>query len=311
MPETDLFREIASLPTELKNPLTNNIDIASTRQILELINNEDKNVPYAVEKELPNIEQAVDLLVESFKNGGRLFYFGAGTSGRLGIVDASECPPTFGTTPDMVQGLIAGGREAVFQAQEGAEDLPENGAKDFIEFGIKSPDVVCGIAASGRTPYVKGALDMALEHGVSTILITTVSKEKAIELGMTADIMICPEVGPEVVTGSTRMKSGTAQKLVLNMLTTASMIRLGKTFGNVMIDLQLTNKKLQERAKRIIMELTGVDYDSAQEFLEKTNGNVKTALVMILGDVSMEKAKQLIDESKGFVKIAIQKAINT
>jgi len=310
MPESKLFREIASLSTELKNPATSDIDIASTREILNLINNEDLTVPFAVQKEIPNIEKAVESIVTAFKNGGRLFYFGAGTSGRLGIVDASECPPTFGTEPEMVQGVIAGGKEAVFQAKEGAEDLPENGAKEYRRLKIQPPDIVCGIAASGRTPFVRGALEEAREYGVSTILITTVKRNEAKKLGMTADVMICPIVGPEVIAGSTRMKSGTAQKLVLNMLTTASMIRIGKTLGNVMVDLQLTNAKLKERAKRIIMELTGLDYDSADKFLTLSEGNVKTALVMILGNVTVNDAKKLLEQSDGFIKIAIENAKN-
>ncbi|MDQ1264988.1 MAG: N-acetylmuramic acid 6-phosphate etherase [Bacteroidota bacterium] len=306
MPESELFFEIASLRTERKNPASENIDIMTTREILLLINEQDSAVAAAVRQELPQIERAVDKITEAFKSGGRLFYFGAGTSGRLGIIDAAECPPTFGSPPEMVQGVIAGGKEAVFKAQEGAEDLPENGAKEVIERNIMPPDIICGIAASGRTPFVKGALAEGRRRRVPTILISTVSREEIEKIGIVADILICPDVGPEVITGSTRMKSGTAQKLVLNMLTTASMVRLGKTLGNVMVDLQLTNAKLHERAKRILMEITGITYDEAVEFLNRSGGHVKTALVMVLADVSAEDARKKLDLSGGFVRKAIQ-----
>ncbi|MGA2297868.1 MAG: N-acetylmuramic acid 6-phosphate etherase [FCB group bacterium] len=305
MPKSKLFNEISSLGTEQKNPKSEFIDIADTKEILEIINNEDISVAFAVQKEIPNIEKAVNKITEAFRNGGRLFYVGAGTSGRLGILDASECPPTFGTNPEMVQGIIAGGREAVFQAQEGAEDSKENGAKEIINRKILPPDIVCGIAASGRTPFVRGAFEESNKRGIATILITTISSGKAKKLGMTADIMICPVVGPEVLAGSTRMKSGTAAKLVLNMLTTASMIKLGKTYGNVMVDLQLTNAKLKERAKKIIMNITNVDYDTADEYLVKSNGHVKTALVMILGKLNKSEAQKLLTEANGFVRVAL------
>ena len=307
MPESELFRQISSLRTEQKNPASESIDTASVREILEIINSEDKLVPLAVEKEIPQIEKAVEMIVAAFRKGGRLFYIGAGTSGRLGIVDASECPPTFGTDPEMVQGIIAGGKEAVFRAQEGAEDSPEGGADQIRKFGIGNKDIVCGLAASGRTPFVRGALDECRKQGIKTILITTVSREQLKGLKTNADVLICPDVGPEVVTGSTRMKSGTAQKLVLNMLTTASMVRLGKTYGNVMVDLQLTNQKLAERSKKILMSITGVDYDTAENFLAESGGHVKTALVMIIGGVDASAAKDLLDSSGGFVKAAIRK----
>lgn len=310
MPENELFRQIESLETEQRNPNSEQIDIASTKDILTIINSEDKTVAFAVEKCLENIAEAVDTITESFKNGGRLFYFGAGTSGRLGILDAAECPPTFGTEPDMVKGVIAGGKEAVFKAQEGAEDKPEDGAITILKNGIKSNDIVCGIAASGRTPFVVGALNKAKELGITTILISTVPISKVKELGTQADILICPEVGPEVVTGSTRMKSGTAQKLVLNMLTTASMIKIGKTYGNIMIDLQQTNLKLKERSKKILMSLGGVDYDTAENYIMKSKGSVKIALLMLLGNVNnYNEAVCLLENSDGQVKIAIQKAL--
>lgn len=308
MTDNELFYEISLLATEQNNPSTRQIDIATTEEILHLINEEDKNVPFAVEKEIPNIAKAVEIIVEAFKQGGRLFYIGAGTSGRLGIVDAAECPPTFGTPPDLVQGIIAGGKEAVFRAQEGAEDNEEDGKKVIETYGIKPPDVVVGIAASGRTPFVKAAVLEAKRRGIKTIFIATSPVEKVKELGVVADVFICPVVGPEVIAGSTRMKSGTAQKLVLNMLSTASMIRLGKTYGNIMVDLQLTNNKLRERAKKIIMDICNVDYQTAQNVLKESDGKVKVALVMLLGNVSKQEALKLLEESNGFVKIALKKA---
>jgi N-acetylmuramic acid 6-phosphate etherase len=305
MPESELFHEISSLETEQKNPRTEDIDIADTMGILTMINDEDRLVAEAVRHELPNIEIAVDAITDAFRNGGRLFYIGSGTSGRLGIVDASECPPTFGSAPEMVQGIIAGGKEAVFKAQEGAEDKPENGANEIISRGIKHPDIVCGIAASGRTPFVRGALDEARRRGITTILITTVNPQKLNAMGLEADIKICPDVGPEVIAGSTRMKSGTAQKLVLNMLTTASMVKLGKTFGNVMVDLQLTNAKLRERAKGVIMQITGLRYDEASKILEESGGHVKTAILMALTGKDKDEVCRMLNSADGFIKKAL------
>ena len=299
-----LFHEISNLSTEQRNEKSKNIDFASTAEILKIINNEDKTVPLAVEMELPYIEKAVDKIVEAIKNGGRLLYFGAGTSGRLGVVDASECPPTFGTPPEMVQGFIAGGEAAMFVAQEGAEDYEENGAKDVLGANVTANDVVCGIAASRRTPYVIGAVKMAKEIGATTLYITCTPRD-TFNIDE-VDIPICPYVGPEVVMGSTRMKSGTAQKLVLNMLTTAAMIRLGKTYENMMIDLQMTNKKLVERAKRIVMTITGIDYEEATKHLEEANYHVKSALVMILAEVSFEESKLRLEKADGFVRRAIK-----
>lgn len=303
-----LFREIAALPTEQNNPVSARIDVASVQEILSIMNDEDAKIPAAVREELPAIEQAVDLIVAAFRSGGRLIYVGAGTSGRLGILDASECPPTFGTPPEMVQGIIAGGREAVFRSQEGAEDRPEDGASDLAALHVTSTDVVCGLAASGRTPYVVGALREAHNRGAATILVTTNTRAQLQQLDIPADIYICPQVGPEVVTGSTRLKSGTAQKLVLNMLTTASMIRLGKTYGNVMIDLQMTNNKLRERARRVVMEITGVSYDVAASTLETAGGHVKTALLMLLGGMSQETAREHLQAAEGFVRKALEVA---
>ncbi len=298
-----LFEEIAALATEQRNEKSTNIDLSSTAEILKIINDEDKKVPYAVEKELPYIEQAVELIVKAFKKGGRLLYFGAGTSGRLGVVDAAECPPTFGTDPEMVQGFIAGGKEAMFVAQEGAEDYEENGAKDVLKANVNEKDVVCGIAASRRTPYVIGAVRKAKELGATTLFVTCTPRETFnVE---SVDVAICPVVGPEVVMGSTRMKSGTAQKLVLNMLTTTAMVRLGKTYENMMIDLQMTNKKLIERAKRIVMTITGVSYEDATDYLEKAGWHVKTALVMILANVDVNEAKRRLEKADGFVRKAL------
>lgn len=305
MKNLELFNKLAKLETEQVNERTKDIDKVSITECLRMISNEDMLVAPAVKAEIDNISRAVEIIVDSFRSGGRLFYFGAGTSGRLGVVDASECPPTFGTDPNMVQGVIAGGDQAMFRAQEGAEDNPQNGIDDVILKGVNSIDVVCGIAASGRTPYVLGALEKAKSIGCKTIFITTVSMETALSNGATADVMICPAVGAEAIAGSTRMKSGTAQKLVLNMLTTASMIQLGKTFGNIMIDLKPTNLKLVERSKRIVMNLTGVDYHEAQSILEQTNWQVKPALVSILGNVSIEEAVEYISKAKGKVRVAL------
>lgn len=307
MAESVLFNEISNLETEQRNPATANIDLSGIRETLEMLNAEDSLVAPAVGAVIDDIAPAVESIVKAFRCGGRLFYFGAGTSGRLGVVDASECPPTFGTPPDMVQGVIAGGREAMFVAQEGAEDSVESAKQVARNLGICEKDIICGIAASGRTPFVRGALEFARENGIPSILITTASKAKIAELGMKADFLIAPQVGPEPITGSTRMKSGTAQKLVLNMLTTTAMVQLGKTYGNVMVDLQLTNKKLEERAKKIIMTIADVDYDRAVELLREAHGHVKTALVVALAGVSAEKAADMLHESGGFIRLALKK----
>ena len=298
-----LFSEISKLSTEQRNPKSMNIDDCSTFDVLKIINEEDEKVPLAVKKELPYIEKAVETIVKSIKKGGRLIYFGAGTSGRLGVVDASECPPTFGTPYGLISGYIAGGKEAMFRAQEGAEDYEENGAKDVIKAEVTYKDVVCGIAASRRTPYVIGAVKKAKELGAATLFVTTNPREH-FNL-KEVDIAICPDVGPEVIMGSTRMKSGTAQKLVLNMLTTATMIRLGKVYENMMIDLQMTNKKLVERSKRIIMTITGKSYEESSEYLKKADGHVKTALVMIKANVDVTEARTRLERAGGFVRKAI------
>jgi N-acetylmuramic acid 6-phosphate etherase len=301
--DTRLFDQLATLATEQRNPDSMNMDFASIEEVLSLINTEDHLVAPAVKKELPHIAEAVRMIVHAFKNGGRLFYVGAGTSGRLGIVDASECPPTFGTNPEMVQGLIAGGTAAVFSSQEGAEDDPENGVRAIKDAGVVAADIVCGIAASSRTPYVVGAIEHARSLGCKTIFVTTVPRPN---FDLEVDVAICPFVGPEVLMGSTRMKSGTAQKLVLNMLTTASMVQLGKVYENMMIDLQMTNQKLVERSRRIVMTVTGISYDEASSALEEADGHVKTALVMVLKGIGASEAKDRLTASDGFVRKAIE-----
>jgi len=312
MAESDLFRQLQSLTTEKRNPRSMRIDAASTEEILRIINDEDARVVPAVREELPYVAEAVELVVEAFKNGGRLIYAGAGTSGRLGVLDAAECPPTFGSPPELVQGLIAGGKEAMFVAQEGAEDHESNG-RDALkslprsdgELGITPEDVVCGIAASRRTPFVVGAVKYAREVGCKTLFVTCNPRDQ-FDLHDYVDVAICAAVGPEVIMGSTRMKSGTAQKLVLNMITTTAFVRMGKVYENMMIDLQMTNEKLKERSKRIVMIATGVDYPEAKRVLDAAGGHVKTALVMILADVDADTARARLDAADGFVREAIE-----
>ena len=298
-----LFDELQSLATEQRNPRSEHIDMASIPEILEIINTEDHRVPIAVREELPHIAAAVKHVVTAFKSDARLFYVGAGTSGRLGILDASEIPPTFGADAELVQGFIAGGRQAVFRSQEGAEDVEEDGARTLREAGVTERDVVCGIASSGRTPYVIGAVNYARELGCATLFLSTVPRD---QLSVDADVKICPVVGPEVVMGSTRMKSGTAQKLVLNMITTAAMIRMGTVYKNMMVDLQRTSQKLVERANRTVMMVTGVDYETATHTLDRCEGHVKTAIVMLLADVDADDARQRLDAHDGFVRPAIE-----
>lgn len=298
----ELHDTLARLLTEQRNPDSMDLDWLPTESALRLINAQDKLVPLAVEREIPYIAEAVEIIVHALKNGGRLLYFGAGTSGRLGIVDASECPPTFGTDPGMVRGIIAGGQTAMFKSQEGAEDDIEQARLDVDDQSVNARDVICGIAASRRTPYVVSAVNRARELGAKTIYITTNPRS---EFDLEVDVAICPEVGPEVLMGSTRMKSGTAQKLVLNMLTTAAMVKLGKVYENMMVDLQLTNRKLVERAKRIIALATGVSYERASEILEQAGGHVKTAIVMAAADVPPEEARKRIMQAGGTVRGAI------
>jgi len=300
-----LFNQLRSLDTEQRNPHTTDIDVASPLKIVQLINAEDKTVAYSVEKKLPEIAKAVDITAHALANNGRLIYIGSGTSGRIGIVDASECPPTFGTNPETVQGLIAGGEAAMFRAQEGAEDLEENGANDVLKMNLSNRDVVCGIAASGRTPYVLGGLKKAIELGAKTIFICCVPAHQ-LRLNCNPDTIIDVSVGPEVIMGSTRMKSATAQKMVCNMISTGAMIRLGKIYENVMVDLQLTNRKLEERARNIVMMFSGVTYDESDFLLEQSNGHVKTALIMALTGLNHTKATELLENHNGFIKPALK-----
>ncbi len=297
-----VFDELASLVTESRNPLTTDIDILPVKEMLVLMNREDQKVAPAVEKEIPYIAEAVKIIAHAFKNGGRLVYAGAGTSGRLGVLDAAECPPTFGVPNGMVVGLIAGGIEALYQAVEGFEDFPENGAKDVASIDLNEKDVLCGIAASKRTPYVLGAIEEAKKRGAKTLAVVCNPRE---QLQFEVDVAICPVPGPEVVMGSTRLKAGSAQKMVLNMLTTASMIQLGKVYENMMIDLQLNNVKLVERSKKIIMSATGVDYDEAARYLDEANGHVKTAIFMAKTGQTADIAKKYIEKNEGLLKKAI------
>lgn len=294
---------LESLITEQININTKNIDTMSTVEILNSINNEDIKVAYAVRKEITGIAKAVDVVSEKLKNNGRLFYVGAGTSGRLGILDASECPATYSTDPEIVQGIIAGGNKAVFTSIEGAEDDEEKGRNLIKEKGINSKDVVIGITASGRTPFVIGAMKEARKNGVVTIGI---SNNKNSLINKEVDIKINPIVGPEVIMGSTRMKAGTSQKLILNMITTASMIKLGKVYGNLMVDLQLSNKKLIDRAVRIIEYAANVNKETAEEYLEKSDFNPKVSIVMLKTGVKKDEAKELLKKGNGFVTQAIE-----
>ena len=293
---------LGKLTTESRNQNTLDIDKVSTIEMLQKINEEDKKVAIAVEKEIPQIANAIDRTVERIQNGGRLIYIGAGTSGRLGILDASECPPTYGVSEELVQGVIAGGTEAIFRAQEGAEDSKELAVKDLKERNLNENDVVVGIAASGRTPYVIGGLEYANEIGALTVSVTC---NKDSEVSKCAKISIAPVVGPEVVTGSTRLKSGTAQKLVLNMLSTGSMIKLGKVYGNLMVDVQTTNEKLVERAKKIVSEATGLNIEESTKVLNETNFDVKLAIFMVLSNLDKEEAKSKLDEAKGYIAKAL------
>lgn len=286
--------------TEQRNPSSADIDLASALQIVDLMNAEDRRVPDAVATERERIARAIDLIEAAFRNGGRLLYVGAGTSGRLGILDASECPPTFGSDPEMVQGIIAGGPAAVFKAREGAEDRPQDGAHEIDAFNAGPNDVVVGIAASGTTPFVQGAIGRAKERGATTVIIacTPISSPLAAQL----DVAILPIVGPEVVTGSTRLKAGTATKMVLNMLTTGAMIRIGKTYGNLMVDLRATNDKLRDRSERILIEVCGVSRSEARRLLEMADQRVKVAIVMQQLALTKSDAIAALERSGGVIR---------
>ncbi|MHB1651536.1 MAG: N-acetylmuramic acid 6-phosphate etherase [Desulfitobacteriaceae bacterium] len=294
---------LEKLLTEARNPETENIDELATLEILQCINQEDKKVALAIELVLPQIAQAVDWVVESLSGGGRLFYLGAGTSGRMGILDASECPPTYGTPPDLVQGIIAGGEKAVFRAVEGAEDSLTMAAQDLVSRGLSPSDVVVGIAASGRTPYVIGGLEHARQLGCHTVAVVCTPDS---EMQKVSELTIAILVGPEVIMGSTRMKAGTAQKLVLNMLTTASMIRMGKVYGNLMVDVQATNKKLVERSIRIVCLATGVSREKAEAAIAEAGGSVKVAVTLLLTGISAVEAQELLVQASGSVSQALK-----
>ena len=307
-----LFEQLQHLTTEQRNRNSLDVDRLSISEILKVINKEDEKIARAVQKEIPYVAKAIELVVRALISGGRLIYVGAGTSGRLGILDATECPPTYGTNPRTIQGIIAGGKKAVFRSQEGVEDNIAAAGKDIRKANVGKHDVVCGIAASARTPYVLAALQEAKRRCAKTIYLIanprSVLKQKSFSaVKEHADVIICPNVGPEVIMGSTRMKSGTAQKLVLNMITTTAMIRLGKVYENMMIDLKMNSRKLEERAKKVLMITTGVDYDTAAIKLEEAGWNVKTAIVMIKNNVSHAEARKRLKASKGFVRKALRK----
>lgn len=294
---------IRSMTTEARNKNTMNLDQMTPLEIVTVMNQEDRNVPAAIEEVLPQIAKTISVVENAFLNGGRLFYMGAGTSGRLGVLDASECPPTFDVDAGMVVGLIAGGDRALRFPIEGAEDDSELGKKDLIEHKLTAKDVVVGIAASGRTPYVQGALEYAKSIGCHTAAI---SCNRNSIIGQIAGIAIDVEVGPEVLTGSTRLKAGTTQKLVLNMITTGAMVRIGKAYQNLMVDVVQSNEKLQTRAENIVMDATGVSREDARMTIDKADGKVKVAITMILVDCNVEEAKALLERTGGHVRNVIK-----
>lgn len=293
---------LENLTTERRNETTFGLDEMSVAEAVHLMNQEDHKVPDAVAEQLPQIEKVIEATITAFKKGGRLIYMGAGTSGRLGVLDAAECVPTFGVEAEMVVGLIAGGEQAMTVAVEGAEDDAELGAQDLKDLKLTENDMVIGIAASGRTPYVIGGLDYARSIGAST---GTISCNKGAEISKHADLPIEVDCGPEFLTGSTRLKSGTAQKLILNMISTISMIGIGKVYNNLMVDVKPTNEKLVERSKRIIMQATEADYETAARYFAEADQNVKLAIVMILTDSSKEAAAEKLIQADGFVKKTI------
>lgn len=294
--------DLAKLDTEQQNENTINLDLMSVKEALTVMNNEDKKVALAIEEVLPEIEKAVKIIIEQFNKGGRLIYVGAGTSGRLGVLDASECPPTFGAPKEQVVGLIAGGEKAFTEAIEGAEDSVEMGKEDLVAIDLNDNDVVVGLAASGRTPYVIGALNYANEINVPTVAIACTKNS---EIGQVADIAIEVTPGPEVLTGSTRLKAGSAQKMVLNMLSTISMVGIGKVYKNLMVDVQPTNEKLISRAKSIVMKATDVDEETAAQKLDESGGQVKVAILMILLDIDKDTALKKLEETKGHIRKAL------
>ncbi len=299
MPDDPTKKPIETRLTEQRNPRTTRIDEMSTQEIVDLVNAEDRMVAAAVGEERQQIARAIDLVVESFRQGGRLIYVGAGTSGRLGVLDASEMPPTYRTEPEMVQGIMAGGYEALLRAQEGAEDHPGNGALAIDERNVDQRDFVMGIAASGTTPFVHGALQRARERGAKTGFLLCTYPSDA--LRKAHDVVIAPLVGPEVITGSTRMKAGTATKIVLNTISTAAMVKTGKVYGNLMVDLQVTCQKLQDRGERILMDTLGVSRDEASRLLDGSGGHVKTAIVMSRLSLDAQEARRRLEEVGGSI----------
>jgi N-acetylmuramic acid 6-phosphate etherase len=297
-----IFRELSRLVTEQRNPRSKRLDRLTTTQTLKLMNAEDRRVPIAVGREIPKITRAVDLIVERLLRGGRLFYVGAGTSGRLGVLDASECPPTFGTPRTMVQGIIAGGRRALVRSIEGAEDDARASVAALRKRRLGPDDIVVGIMASRRTPYAIGAVEYGRKIGAATIVVTANPKA---DVTFEVDVVIAPRVGPEVVTGSTRLKAGTAQKLVLNMLSTATMVRLGKVYENLMVDLKTASRKLEERTKRVFMYATGARYEEAEPALRKAGGSLKVAIVMRRAKITRSEAERRLKRSQGWVRNAI------
>ncbi|MEG3129562.1 N-acetylmuramic acid 6-phosphate etherase [Pantoea cypripedii] len=297
--------DLSQMVTEGRNPASQHIDELSTEAMLRVINDEDKKVALAVEAIVPQIAQVVDAITAAFRQGGRLIYCGAGTSGRLGILDASECPPTFGTPRSQVVGLIAGGHTAILQAVENAEDNVAQGAQDLRDIQFSAKDVLVGIAASGRTPYVLGALDYAKQQGAFSAALTCNPNSA---MAQVADVALTPVVGPEVVTGSSRMKAGTAQKLVLNMLTTGAMIRSGKVYGNLMVDVEATNQKLVQRQINIVRQATDCDEATAQQALAACQGHCKTAIVMVLAGLQADEAQALLGQHHGFIRQALRDA---
>ena len=299
----NLLQTLSTLITEQRNPNSMNVDCLSALEIVQLMNEEDKQVPLAIEKCLPQIAQAVECIVAAFQQGGRLVYIGAGTSGRLGVLDASECPPTFGVSPEMVKGIIAGGERALRHPIEGAEDSKAQAVVDLQTIQFSSKDVLVGIAASGRTPYVIGALEYAKSLGSVTVSIASNPNSAMANI---VDIAIDTVVGPEVLTGSSRLKSGTAQKLVLNMLTTASMILMGKCYQNLMVDVQASNEKLKARAIRIVMQATDCDKALAEETLKQADQNAKLAIMMILSGLDRSQAEALLEKHQGKLQFALK-----
>ena len=299
----NLLQTLSTLITEQRNPNSMHVDSLSALEIVQLMNDEDKQVPLAIEKCLPQIAQAVECIVAAFQQGGRLVYIGAGTSGRLGVLDASECPPTFGVSPEMVKGIIAGGERALRHPIEGAEDSKTQAVVDLQTIHFSSQDVLVGIAASGRTPYVIGALEYAKSLGSVTVSIASNPNSAMANI---VDIAIDTVVGPEVLTGSSRLKSGTAQKLVLNMLTTASMILMGKCYQNLMVDVQASNEKLKTRAIRIVMQATDCDKSLAEETLKQADQNAKLAIMMILSGLDRAQAEALLEKHHGKLQLALK-----